>query len=95
MANVYDVGDSIRLAASFNIKNVLTDPSSVTLKVQDPSENEDSYTYGAAQITKDATGQYHKDITLDEVGTWYFRFEGTGAAVAAGEGNFEVRATEF
>ena len=95
MANTYDDGDSVRLAVSFNIKNVLTDPTTVTLKVQDPSENETDYTYALSEVTKDATGQYHKDITLDEVGTWYYRFEGLGAAVAAGEDNFEVRATEF
>lgn len=95
MANIYDDGDSVRLAVGFTIRNTLTDPTTVTLKVQDPSDNETDYTYALAEVIKDGVGQYHKDITLDEVGTWYYRFEGTGAAVAAEENSFAVRETEF
>lgn len=95
MANIYDVGDSVRLAVSFTKKNVLTDPSTVTVKVQDESGAESDYTYALAEVTKDGTGQYHKDIYPDKAGTWYYRWEGTGPATAAEEKSFILRATEF
>ena len=86
MANRYDKGDLVRLSATFTVSSTNTDPTTVTLKVQDPSGNTATYTYAAAEITKSATGQYYKDVSIDEGGTWYYRWEGTGTVITAGEG---------
>lgn len=92
MANLlYDIGDLIRLNAVFEVNGTATDPATVTLKVKDPSGNVATYAYSLAEISRAAAGFYYKDISLDEAGIWYYRFEGTGGAQAAEEGSFEVR----
>lgn len=95
MANRYDKGDLVRISAIFTVAGTNTDPTTVTLKVKDPSGNTATYTYGAAEITKDATGQYHKDITIDEGGVWPYRWEATGAVVTAGESYLLASAGNF
>lgn len=90
MPNVYDTGDKIRLTATFTVDDAVTDPTTVTVKVLDPSSNETS-----ATPTNPSTGVYYYDVSLDEAGDWYYRFEGTGAAVAAEEVTFNVRASKF
>ena len=95
MANIYDKNDLVRLSATFTVASVATDPTAISLKVQDPSGNETTYTYALAQVTKDGTGLYHYDLTIDETGYWYYRWEGTGAVVSAAEAHLLVRRTEF
>jgi len=94
-SNVYDINDKVKLEITFTQNSVAADPTAVTLKVQDPSGNETSYTYALGQITKAATGNYYKEISVDEAGEWYYRFEGTGGVVAAGENMFYVRQSQF
>lgn len=94
-ANVYDVGDRVRVWGQFATPaGVATDPSAVVCKYQDPSGNETSVTYPAS-IVKASTGRYYLDIDIDEAGTWYYRWAGTGAVVAAGETTFIARTTVF
>ena len=95
MANIYDKGDLVRLTATFTVSSVNTDPTAIALKVQDPSGNEATYTYALGKVTKDGTGLYHYDLSIDETGYWYYRWEGTGAVVSAGEAHLLVRRTEF
>lgn len=92
--NTYDKGDTIRLWAYFKVSNVYTDPTTITLKVKDSDGTITTYTYALGQITKSSTGIYYKDISLNNDGLWYYRYEGTGVA-AAGEKSFEVRRSEF
>lgn len=91
----YDVGDKISLTALFkNSAAVLTDPTVVKMRYEDPSGNETTLTYGTSpetDITKSATGTYVAYLTLDEAGTWYYRWIATGAVVAQEEGTFDVR----
>jgi hypothetical protein len=91
MANTYDIGDVVRLTGTFSVSGTNTDPTTVTLRVMDPTGNKDVYTYALAQVTKSATGIFYKDVTLDESGHWWYRYEGTGAAAAVLEEWFEVR----
>lgn len=84
--NVYDVGDGIRLSANFTVQGTATTPTSVVLTVTDPSGNT-----SAPTPTANGTGAYYEDIILDEPGTWYHRWAGTGAVVAASEEAFQVR----
>lgn len=89
--NTFDVGDQVRLIGSFkDITNTLTDPTVVTVRVKTPSG---IVTTPAA--TQASAGIYHVDVTLDESGTWWYRFEGTGAVVAAEENAFNVRDSHF
>lgn len=95
MPNKYYKAQPVRLAVAFSVATVATDPSTVTLTVQDPSGNETAYTYAAGQVTKDGTGNYHYDLTTDEAGTWHYRWVGTGTCAAASEGIIKVRDSEF
>jgi len=87
---MYDVGDDIRLSVTFAVSGTPTDPTTVKLYVRDPSGNEAEYVY-ADDITKDDTGDYHYDVSIDESGVWRYRWEGTGTAAGAEEGSFSVR----
>ena len=90
------VGDSTRLSNDFkDVDGVLTDPTTIVLKVKDPSGTTDVYTYASAQVERDATGQYHRDIAIDEPGTWHWRWEGAGAIVAVDEDFFYVTRSAF
>ena len=76
MANEYDIGDRVRLTATFtDADDVATDPDNVSIFYTDPSGNE---TEDDAP-TKSATGIYYTDINLDEAGKWKYRSEGTAA----------------
>jgi hypothetical protein len=88
---VYDIGDNVRIYAPFVVGTTPTDPTAITLIVRKPSGTETTYTYGEAEITRSSAGNYHKDIVPDQHGEWKYRWEGTGAAVAAFEGSFDVR----
>jgi len=87
----FDISDTVRARAEFRVATTLTDPTTITLLVTDPSGNADSYTYGAAQITKESTGIFYRDLTVDEAGEWQTRFTGTGAVVAVVQRRYAVR----
>jgi hypothetical protein len=88
----YVVGQQIRLSAAFTTSaGIPVDPTAVTCKVRDGA--------GASTtpaVVKDSTGVYHADILITKpAGTWYYRFEGVGAAIGAGETSFGVQQTQF
>lgn len=93
--NTYDKGDLVRVKATFTVSSVLTDPTTVTLKVKDPDGTISTYTYTGGTITKSSTGVYYKDVSVSNDGAWYYRFEGTGTCQTAAEGMFKVRKSEF
>ena len=90
----YDVGDAIRLSAVFYDEDgAAVDPTTVTLKVKDLVPATTSYVYLTdAEVIKDRVGHYHADLVITGAGDgyWHFRWEGTGAAVAAVEEKFKV-----
>ncbi len=97
MANTYDKGDKIRISATFQDANGTDmDPTTITVKHKKPDGTVITWVYGTdTEVVKDAVGKYHADITLDQSGTWLYRFEGTGSVVAAGEEVFHVRKSLF
>ena len=95
MPNTYDKEDLIRLTGRFTVSSVLTDPTAVTLAIINPDRATGIYTFAAAQVTNPSTGIYYRDISLDKVGRWDYRFEGTGTVQAAGDGLLLVRRTDF
>ena len=93
--NVYDIGDKVRLSVTFTVDGVAADPTDVACKYQDPSGNEVEKTFLAGDVTRSGTGIYYYDVTIDESGTWFYRFEATGNVVGAGENHFRIRNSEF
>ena len=86
---LYLISTTVRVTATFkNLAGTNADPTSVVCTVKDPG--------GATttpSVTPGATGIYYADITLDEVGTWYVEWQGTGALVVAGDTALTVRST--
>lgn len=66
------------------------DPTTVTLRWHRHGEADTVWTVQVGQVVKDSTGVYHADILVTEPGLHYFRWEGTGAVVAAAEGTFSA-----
>ena len=93
--NKYDLNDLIRLRSVFTIDQVDTDPTSISLFIKRPSGSVSTGTFVGADLTKEATGIYYQDVTLDDTGIWYYRFEGSGAVVSADEGQLIVERSEF
>lgn len=92
----FDINDEVRLRAQFvDADGDLADPTTVTFKHQDPGNNDTEITLSGGGITKESTGIYFADLTLDEAGTWYFRAEGTGTPKTAAEVTFSVRTSQF
>lgn len=87
----YITGTTVKVSCTFKVATVLTDPTTVTLKVRDPSANTDTYTYAGGTVTKNSTGDYSKNVAVDEAGTWHYQWIGTGAAAGLDEGTFFVR----
>ena len=81
----------MRLQATFKDSSaVLSDPTTVTLKVKPPSGATLTYTYALAEITKASTGVYYRDVTPDMAGMWWYRWYATGVPTSNEEGNFSV-----
>ena len=95
MANTYDIGDLVRITSAFTTQaGTAVDPSTVTARVKDPSGTTTVFTYPAS-VAKDATGDYHADFVPTLAGVHYYRWEGTGSAVAASEAFFYVQASNI
>lgn len=87
-------GTSVRLSAVFNnAAGDAADPTSVVITIK--GDTETSYTYGVdAEVVKDSTGTYHMDYTVPAIShlsqVFAYKWVGTGAVIAAGEGTFLV-----
>lgn len=86
-----DIGDAHRMRTTFKVGDTPTDPTTVSLIVTDPSGNQATYTYGAAEITKEGTGIFYRDEILDEAGEWHWRMVGTGTVDAVYQERLAVR----
>lgn len=89
---VYDVGDTARLSAKFQVGGADADPTVVTCTIKVPTGVSTTYTYGAdAELAKDSVGDYHVDWPCAVSGLHWYEFRGTNAVASAGEGKFFVR----
>jgi hypothetical protein len=96
MANVYAKDNLVRISTVFTLAGVSTDPSTVRAMYKDPNNVVTTLTYGTdAALVKDSIGTYHVDIPVTTAGNWWYRFEGTGACVAANEGEFVVSLSQI
>jgi hypothetical protein len=82
--SIYEVGDLVTLQATFtSIDGVNTDPTTITLSVQDPGGTITTYTYAGAAVTKFATGIFRYTLSITLSGTYVYRWKGTGTVQAA------------
>lgn len=87
MRNAYDIGDLVNVTATFRDEDgELADPDTVVLTVLKPDGMATTVEAGST-----VTGIWTGEISPDAHGTWRYRFAGTGAVKAAGEGAFNVR----
>ena len=94
--HLYDIGDNVTMSAKFTSNNVDADPTAVRFKLKTPNGDVTTYNFGVdLELIKDSIGDYHVCYTTLAHGTYHYRFEGTGAVVAAAEGSFAVRQTNF
>lgn len=86
--NAYDVGDLVRLTATFsNAAGVLASPTTVTLTVTKP----DGTAASGTTPSNTGTGTYRHDLAVDQGGIWRYRWVSTGDPTTAEEGIFFVR----
>ena len=88
----YDLLDLAQLRATFLSTDALTpaDPSTMMFLVKNPNGSVATYAFGAAgaSVVRTATGAYFKDLTVDVVGSWFYRSYGTGGVQASEEWSF-------
>ena len=91
----YIAGNVVILTANFTVAatGVLTDPSTVVLKVGNGEAGSTTYTYGVGStITRQAAGEYQANIdtTGFAAGTYVYEWISTGTAQAVAAGAFIV-----
>jgi hypothetical protein len=92
----YVVGAEVRVSATYTVAGVLTDPTTVTVRIKTPGGTKTTYVYGQdGEVVRDSTGAYHLDVTASVAGYWHYRFEGTGVAAGAKESKFNVNSSAF
>jgi len=84
----YDIGDGIELSATFKLSGVPTDTTAV-LKVLKPSGTVST----PALSNTPGSGIYKATVipAVNEHGTWWYRFSGTGTVQATTEKSFTVK----
>jgi hypothetical protein len=96
MANVYTLGQQVRLTATFKSSaGTATDPTGVVLKYRAPGGPVTTKTYGVDAIVKSGTGVYYFDLVLSTAGEWWYHWAGSGAVVAVDEERILVEGTRM
>ena len=92
----FDIGDTRRLTVTFtNLAGANTDPTGVTFTIKKPDGTITTYVYGTdSQLVKSAVGIYYVDYSIALAGRHVYRFAGTGAIVAAENGEIYARRNE-
>lgn len=93
MSTIY-IGATARIDITLTVDGVDTDPSALSLIVEDPAGAETTYVYGVgAVVTKLATGRYRGSIDCTSAGRWLYRWVSPGpTAKGAVQGAFDVEA---
>lgn len=97
MAQVYDIGDRVRVTAEFrSLTGTLTDPTTIVFKLRSPRGTVTQLEYGVdTALVRESVGRYYSDVDLNLPGTWCYRWAGTGAVQAAEEGTIVVEKSYF
>lgn len=91
MASTYDIGDVVKVTGTFAQATVPIDPTTVTLVMKPPTGANQTYTYAAAELTKDSIGVYHREFSIDTAGTYRYRWTSAGVGQGSEEAWFQVR----
>lgn len=81
----YDVGDLVRVVASFAGTDGVTpaSPSAVQVQVMSPLGSVATHLFGAGSIVQVGSAAYAHDFTITHPGSWFYRWVGTGNVQAA------------
>lgn len=91
MATSFDIGDQPVITTTFSVNGTPTTPSARTAMVRRPDGTETVLT-----PTVSATGVLVTTLpVLDVPHRWYWRVKGTAGVIAADEGYFTVRPSNF
>ena len=95
--NTYQIGDTTRMKAEFTQNEIIADPDTISLQIRNPGGTILLYTYTGGGVSRDVTttGTYYKDVYLDDLGKWAYRFQGSGTVTAADEHFLLVERTNF
>lgn len=94
MSGSYDLGEKIAVDGEFKRESdgELIDPTTVKFDVKKPDGVTTAYVYGTdAELVKDAVGQYHAELDLDQSGNWHYRMYSEGTGQTAAEDDLFVR----
>lgn len=93
MASTYDIGDTVRLTATYtDTGGTAANPTTVTFVYEDPSGTATTITSTSTSVSNPAVGSFFTDLVPDEAGLWEYRSSSTGTIIASEEGYFIVRA---
>lgn len=86
MSNTYLLGNIVQLSSTFtDINGNLINPTTVTVSVKTPLATIDT-----PAASTSSTGIYTATYTPLYAGIYFYLFNGTGAATAAAQGQFNV-----
>lgn len=89
----YLEGNKVKVTATFKVPDengVLTDPAAVTFTARARGAAKTAYVFGvASEVTKSSTGIYVFTF-VPVIGHWWVHVQGTGAAYAAAELEFDI-----
>lgn len=86
IAKTIKVGTRFRSTATFTALGATTpaDPVTVEVHVRAPDGDVTTYTYGVGgDVVRTAQGVYRIDVVPDAAGTWWVRWDASGATLAA------------
>ncbi len=89
-------GTVLRISVTFtDDTGTAVNPTTVKFKTRDPRGTERTYTYGVdAALQNNGVGIYFFDVTPDQHGRWFYRWEATGQTMAK-EDSFIVLTSKF
>lgn len=94
----FDLGDPMRFRAEFfdlSDDKTSADPTNVRFMLLTPITEQTIPVSYPGNLIRDAVGSYHYDTIATEAGEWAYRFEGSGAVVAAEDGISVVKSSPF
>ena len=99
MSHSYDIGDQVVCTAVFTnaTTGAAVDPTAVYFQIKKPVTSAiTTYQYGVdPEVLNPTTGTYTIAVNVTVHGIWFYRWYSTGTGMAAGEGRFDAKSSEF
>ena len=99
MSHSYDIGDQVVCTAVFTnaTTGAVVDPTAVYFQIKNPVTSAiTTYQYGVdPEVLNPTTGTYTIAVNVTVHGIWFYRWYSTGTGMAAGEGRFDAKSSEF